>query len=76
MKHNMNKFNLSLFENLIKVLVNGKKLNVFFPASVILNSSITPPKCDFFDVYFFLWTYNFSIYLLLGDKWEESSPDW
>ena len=30
MKHDMNKFNLSLFENLIKVLVNWKKLNVFF----------------------------------------------
>ena len=30
MKHDMNKLNLSLFENLIKVLVNGKKLNVFF----------------------------------------------
>ena len=34
-----------------------------------------PPKCDFFDVYFFLWTYDSSIYLLPGDKWEESSPD-
>ena len=28
----------------------------------------------FYDVYFFLWTSNFSIYLLPADIWEESIP--
>ena len=54
MKHDMNKFNLTQFEcriqNLINLLVNRKKLNVFFPASVILN--ITNQSCHHFSVIF------------------------
>ena len=54
MKHDMNKFNLNQFEcriqNLINLLVNRKKLNVFFPASVILN--ITNQSYHHFSV---LW---------------------
>ena len=36
-----------------------------------------PPQWDFFDdVYFFLSTSIFSIYLLPADIWEELSPHW
>ena len=79
MKHDVYKFNLTQFEcriqNTINLLVNGKKLNVFFPASVILN--ITNQSCHYLsviffnDVYFFLWTAILSIYLLPADIWEE-----
>ena len=46
-----------------------------FPASVILN--ITNQSCHhlsviFEDVYFFLWSSIFSIYLLPADIWEEN----
>ena len=36
-----------------------------------------PVQYDLFDdVYFFLLSSSFSIYLLLADIWEESSPHW
>ena len=54
MKHDMNKFNLTQFEcriqNVINLLVNRKKLNVFFPTSVILK--ITNQSCHHFSVIF------------------------
>ena len=84
MKHDMNKFNLTQFEcriqNLINLLVNRKKLNGFFPTSVILN--ITNQSCHYFSVIFFngvcffLWMAILSIYLLLADIWEEWSLHW
>ena len=78
MKHDMNKFNLTQFEcriqNIINLLVNRKKLNVFscFCHSKYHKSIMPPPQSDFFnDVYFFLWTAILSIYLLPADIWEE-----
>ena len=77
MRHDINKFNLTQFEcgiqNIIdsNLLVNRKKLNVFF---LLLNhskyhKSIMPPlQYDLFDdVYFFLLSSSFSIYLLPAD---------
>ena len=56
MKQDMNKFNLTQSEcriqNLINLLVNRKKLNVFSPASVTLN--ITNPSCHHFSVIFLM----------------------
>ena len=42
------------------------------------HKSIMPPlQCDFLeDVYFFLWSSIFSIYLLPADIWEESEKTW
>ena len=51
----MDKFNLSQFEcrirNLINLVANRKKLNVFFPTSVILN--ITNQSCHHFSTILF-----------------------
>ena len=69
MKHDMNKFNLTQFEyliwNLINLQVNRKKLNVFFPASVILN--ITNQSCHHFSVIFWkMCTFSYGHLFLLS----------
>ena len=82
MKHDMNKFNLTQFEcriqNLINLEVNRKKLMCFscFCHSKYHKSIMPPLQCDFFNMYFFLWTAILSIYLLPADIWEEWSPHW
>ena len=62
MKHYVNEFNLTQFEcwiqNLINLLVNRKKLDVFFLLLSLLISEINSAttSCDFFDdMYFFIY---------------------
>ena len=67
MKHDMNKFNPTQFECQIQSLLNFLVVSsMYFPCFCHskYHKSITPLKCDFFNVYFFLWPLNFSIYLL------------
>ena len=72
MKHVMDKFNLTQFEcriqNLINLLLNRKKPQYIFPASVIFNitnqSRYHFSVIFFKDVYFFLWSSISSIHLL------------
>ena len=84
MKHDMNKFNLTQFEcriqNLINLLVNRKKLNVFFlPLSFQISqiNHATTSVWFFNDVsVLFLWTAILSIYLLPVNIWKEWHVHW
>ena len=84
MKHDMNKFNLTQSEcriqNLINLLVNRKKLNVFFlPLSFQISqiNHATTSVWFFNDVsVLFLWTAILSIYLLPVNIWKEWHVHW